>query len=157
MSDSVVFAKLPPGPAPVDDAVCTAGAEGARGGWGGVGAAGVVGSPPGIGGTDGTRSRMGGVGATGLVELGLFVHASSSKPPAAAEFDLAGACTGEVVVLVLVIVSAVVGAVVGVDASGVLERAICAEAVEMALSSTAPGAVLPDLLGVGRPLRAFLS
>ena len=157
MSDSVVFAK----PAPVDDAVCVAGAEGARGGWGGVGAAGVMGSPPGIGGTDGTRSGMGGVGATGLVELGLFVHASSSKPDAAAEFDLAGACTGEVVVVVLVMVGAVIGVevgpVVGVDVSGVPERAICSEAVEMALRPTAPGAVLPDLLGVGRPLRAFLS
>jgi hypothetical protein len=89
----------------------------------------------------------------GLVELGLFVHASSSKPDAAAEFDLAGACTGEVVMVVL----AMVGAAVGVDVRGVLERAICSEAVEMALRSTAPGAVLPDLLGVGRPLRAFLS
>jgi hypothetical protein len=55
-----------------------------------VGATGVMGSPPGRGGTDGTRSRIGGVGATGLVELGLFVHASSSKPDAAAEFDLEG-------------------------------------------------------------------
>jgi hypothetical protein len=51
----------------------------------------------------------------------------------------------------------IVGAEVGVEVSGVLERAICSEAVEMALRPTAPGVVLPDLLGVGRPLRAFLS
>jgi hypothetical protein len=93
---------------------------------------------------------MGGVGATGLVELGLFVHASSSKPDAAAEFDLEGAWTGEVVTG-----GAAAGVVVVV--SGVVERAICSETDEMAPRSTAPGAVLPDLLGVGRPLRAFLS
>jgi hypothetical protein len=91
-----------------------------------------------------------------LVELGLFVHASSSKPDGTAEFDLAGACTDEAAVVVVVVV-VTFGAVVGEAMSGVVERAICSEAVEMALISTAPGAVLPVLLGVGRPLRAFLS
>ena len=33
----------------------------------------------------------GGIGTTGLVKLCLFVHVSSSKPNAAAEFDLEGA------------------------------------------------------------------
>lgn len=97
------------------------------------------------------RSGAVGVGVTGLVELGLFVQASSSKPGVAAEFDLGGDCTCEMVVV------GTVGAAVGLVTSGVVERAICSEAVEMALRSTAPGAVLPDLLGVGRPLRALLS
>ena len=57
----------------------------------------------------------------------------------------------------MVIVGAMVGTVVGVEVSGVLEHAICSEAMETALRSTAPEVVLPDLLGVGRPLRAFLS
>jgi hypothetical protein len=83
-----------------------------------------------------------------LVELGLFVHASSSKPEGAVEFDLEGTCPGE---------DRVVGAVVGLATSGGVERAICSDAVEMAPRSTAPGAVLPVLLGVGRPLRALLS
>jgi hypothetical protein len=83
----------------------------------------------------------------GLVELGLFVQASSSKP----EFVLCGTCTCEMVEMVAV------GAAIGLATSGVVERAICSEAVEMAPRSTAPGAVLPVLLGVGRPLRAFLS
>lgn len=87
----------------------------------------------------------------GLVELGLFVQASSSKPELAAEFDLDGGCTCEMVV------PETFGADIGLVTSGVDERAICTEAVEMASRSTAPGAVLPDLLGVGRPLRAFLS
>jgi hypothetical protein len=39
-----------------------------------------------------------GVGVMGLVELGLFVQASSSKPEVAAEFDLGGGCTCEMVV-----------------------------------------------------------
>jgi len=95
---------------------------------------------------------MGGVAATGFVELGLFVHASSSNPDARAEFDLGGTCTGDVVVVL-----AELGPTVGLDMSGVVERAICSEAVEMAPRSTAPGAVLPDLLVVGRPLRAFFS
>ncbi len=116
-----------------------------------MGAEGVVGSAPGRGGTDGTRSSAGGVGVTGLVELGLFVQASSSKPEAEAVFDLGGDCTCEMVVV------GMVGAAVGLATSGVVERAICSEAVEMASRPTAPGAVLPDLLGVGRPLRAFLS
>jgi hypothetical protein len=110
-----------------------------------------MGSAPGIGGTDGTRSKMGGVGVMGLVELGLFVQASSSKPDMAAEFDLGGACTCEVMLVVTV------GAETGLVTSGVDERAICSEAVEMASRSTALGAVLLVLLGVGRPLRAFLS
>ena len=153
MSASVVFASPPPVPVPVpaEDAACVTGADGARGGGE---RAKEAGSAPGMGGTDGTRSGMGGVGATGLVELGLFVHASSSKPDAmAAEFDLEGTCwTGEVVV-------ATAGAAAGevVVVSGVVERAICSETEEMAPRSTAPGVVLPDLLGVGRPLRAFLS
>lgn len=152
MSASVVFASLPSVLAPVDAAiVCVTGADGARAGCGGLGAEGVMGSAPGIGGTDETRSRAGGVGVTGLVELGLFVQASSSKPDVAAEFDLGGDCTSEMVAV------GTVGAAVGLVTSGVVERAICSEAVEMASRSTAPGAVLPDLLGVGRPLRAFLS
>ena len=152
MSASVVFAS-PPLPAPVYAAgavVCVTGADGARAGCGGVGPESAAGSAPGIGGRDGTRSMAGGVGVTGLVELGLFVQASSSKP-VAAEFDLGGDCTCEIVVV------GTVGAAVGLDTSGVVERAICSEAVEMASRSTAPGAVLPDLLGVGRPLRALLS
>jgi len=146
MSASIVFAS------PVEDTACVAGADGARGGGE---RAKVAGSAPGIGGTDGTRSGTGGVGATGLVELGLFVHASSSKPDAAAEFDLEGTWTGEVVVAAMVAVGAAAGVVVVV--SGVVDRAICSETEEMAPRSTAPGVVLPDLLGVGRPLRAFLS
>lgn len=133
----------------VGAAICVTGADGAR--CGGVGAEGAVGNVPGRGGTDGMRSGAGGVGVTGLVELGLFVQASSSKPDGAAEFDLGGDCTCEMVVV------GTVGAAVGLATSGVVVRAICSEAVEMASRSTAPGAVLPDLLGVGRPLRAFLS
>src|SRR6266478_5797042 len=140
ISASVVFASPPP----VEDVVCVTGADGARGGCGGVGSA------PGIGGTDGMRSGAVGVGVMGLVELGLFVQASSSKPDVAAEFDLCGDCTCEMVVV------GIVGAAVGLVTSGVDERAICSEAVEKASRSTAPGAVLPDLPGVGRPLRAFL-
>jgi hypothetical protein len=151
MSASVVFASPPPVLAPVD-VVCITGADGARAGCGGVGAESAGGSAPGRGGTDGTRSRAGGVGVTGLVELGLFVQASSSKPDMAAEFDLGGDCTCEIVVVV-----GTVGAATGLVTSGVVERAIWSETVEMASRSTAPGAVLPDLLGVGRPLRAFLS
>jgi len=64
-----------------------------------------------------------------LVELGLFVHTSESKPDGTAGFDLAGACTGEVAVVVVV----TFGAVVEVAMSGVVERAICSEAMEMAL------------------------
>ena len=90
----------------------------------------MVGRPPGIGGTDGTRSGTGGVGAIGLVELGLFVHASSSKPDRTAGFDLTGACTSEVAVVVVV---TTFGAVIEVAMSGVVERVICSEAVEMAL------------------------
>lgn len=153
MSASVVFASplllLAPVDA-VDAVVCITGADGARGGCGGVGAKGAAGSAPGRGGTDGTRSGAVGVGVTGLVELGLFVQASSSKPDGAAEFDLDGDCTCEMVV-------GTVGAPVGLVTSGVVERAICSEAVEMASRSTTPGAVLLDLLGVGRPLRALLS
>jgi hypothetical protein len=143
MSASVVFAS-PPGLVLDEVAICVAGADGARGGCGG--SEGVTAA--GRGGTEGTRSGTGGVAATGLVELGLFVHASSSKPDGAAEFDLEGTCEGG---------DKVVGADVGLDTCGVVERAICSDAVEMAPRSTAPGAVLPVLLGVGRPLRAFLS
>jgi hypothetical protein len=96
---------------------------------------------------------MGGVGVMGLVELGLFVQASSSKPGAAAEFDLGGTCTCTCEEMEVV----TPGAETGLVTSGVVERAICSEAVEMASRSTAPGAVLLVLLGVGRPLRAFLS
>jgi len=149
MSVSVVFNSPPPVPVPVDAAVCVTGADGARGGCGGVGTA--MGSAPGRGGTDGMRSGTGGVGATGLVELGLFVQASSSKPGGAAEFDLDGTWICDVVMVVIV------GAAIGLVMSGVDVRAICSEAVEMASRPTAPGAVLPVLLGVGRPLRAFLS
>jgi hypothetical protein len=149
MSASVVFDR----PAPVDGA-CATGAEGARGGCAGAVTEDEAGSAPGSGGTDGTRSGAVGAGATGFVELGLFVHASSSKPDAAAaEFDLDGTCTGEVVA----VAAAALGPAVGLATSGVVERAICSEAVEMAPRSTLPGIVLPDLLGVGRPLRAFLS
>jgi hypothetical protein len=153
MSASVVLDRPAPlAPEPVDVA-CATGAEGARGGCAGAVTEDEAGSAPGSGGTDGTRSGAGGVGATGFVELGLFVHASSSKPDAAAaEFDLDGACTGEVV-----LAAAVVGPAVGLATSGVVERAICSEAVEIAPRSTLPGIVPPDLLGVGRPLRAFLS
>lgn len=151
MSVSVVFDSPLPVPELVDAAVCVNGADGARGGCGGVGAGSAAGSAPGIGGTDGTRSKMGGVGVMGLVELGLFVQASSSKPDVAAEFDLGGTCTCEAMVAVTV------GAETGLVTSGVVERAICSEAVEMASRSTEPGAVLLDLLGAGRPLRAFLS
>ena len=72
---------------------------------------------------------MGGVGTTGLVELGLFVHMLESKPDRMARFDLAGACTGEVAGVVVV----TFGTVVEVAMSGIVERAICSEAVEMAL------------------------
>ena len=113
-----------------------------------MGAEGPTENAPGRGGTDGMRSGTGGVGATGLVELGLFVHASSSKPDGAVEFDLDGTCTGEVMVA---------GAAVGLATSGVVERAICSDAVEMEAISTTPAALLLDLLGVGRPLRALLS
>jgi len=52
----------------------------------------------------------------GFVELGRFVHASSSKPDAAAELDLGGGtCTGE---------AAGAGVAVGLVTSGVVERAI---------------------------------
>src|SRR6267154_3432521 len=129
MSASVVFASPPPLLATVnapDAVVCVTGADGARAGCGGVGAEGVVESAPGRGGTDGTRSMVGGVGVTGLVELGLFVQASSSKPDVAAEFDLGGDCTCEMVVV------GTVGAATGLVTSGVVERAICSEAVEKA-------------------------
>ena len=125
MSASVIFDSPPPVPEPVD-ATCVTGAEGAHGGCDGV-----VGSAPGIGGRDGTRSGTGGVGTTGLVELSLFVHVSSSKPDGMAGFDLAGPCTGEVAVMMVV----TFGAVVEVAISGVVERAICSEAMEMALRS----------------------
>jgi hypothetical protein len=72
---------------------------------------------------------MGGIGMTGLVELSLFVHVSESKPDGTAGFDLAGACTGKVAVVVVV----TFGAVVEVAMSGVVECAICSEAMEMAL------------------------
>jgi len=72
---------------------------------------------------------MGGVGTTGLVELGLFIHALELKPDGTAGFDLTGACTGEVAVVVVVTFSAVVE----VAMSGVVEHAICSEAMEMAL------------------------
>src|ERR1700677_2110321 len=108
MSASVVFASPLPGPAP-GAAVCVSGADGARAGCGGVGA---VGRAPGRGGTDGTRSGARGVGVTGLVELGLFVQASSSKPDVAAEFDLGGDCTSEMVVV------GTVGAATGLVTSG---------------------------------------
>jgi len=65
----------------------------------------------------------------GLVELSLFVHMSSSKPDGTAGFDLAGPCTGKVAVVVVV----TFGAVVEVAMSGVIEQAICSEAMEMAL------------------------
>ena len=92
----------------------------------------MVGSAPGIGGRDGTHSGMEGIGTTDLVELGLFVHTSSSKPDGTAGFDLAGTCTSEVAVVVVV---TMFGAVVEVAMSGVVECAICSEAVEMALRS----------------------
>src|SRR6266702_541497 len=139
-----VFASPPPALAleGVVAASWVAGADGARGGCGGE--AGESAAPRRAG-TDGARSGIGGVGATGLVELGRFVHASSSKP----ELDLGGGnSAGE---------AARGGGAVGLVTSGVVERAICSDAVEMAVRSTAPGAVLPVLLGVGRPLRAFLS
>ena len=65
----------------------------------------------------------------GLVELGLFIHTLESKPDRMAGFDLAGACTGEVAVVVVVTFSTVVE----VAMSGVIEHAICSKAVEMAL------------------------
>jgi hypothetical protein len=52
---------------------------------------GVMGSPPGRGSMDKMCSRIGGIGAIDLVELCLFIYASSSKPNAMAEFDLKGA------------------------------------------------------------------
>ena len=75
---------------------------------------------------------MGGVGTTGLVELGLFIHALELKPDGTAGFDLTGACTGEVAVVVVV---TTFGAVVEVAMSGIVKRAICSKAVEMALRS----------------------
>ena len=126
MSVSVVFDSPPLVPEPVD-ATCVTGAEGARGGCDRV-----VGSAPGIGGRDGTHSGMEGIGTTDLVKLGLFVHASSSKPNGTAGFDLAGACTSEVAVVVVV---TTFGAVVEVAMSGIVKRAICSKAVEMALRS----------------------
>jgi hypothetical protein len=149
MSASVVFASPPPALVLGDVAVASwfTGADGARG----IEAGAEVGESvvAGRGGTDGARSGTGGVGATGLVELGRFVHASSSKPDATAESDLGGGtCAGE---------AALAGGGVGFATSGVVERAICSDAVEMAVRSTAPGAALPVLLGVGRPLLAFLS
>jgi hypothetical protein len=126
VSVSVVFDSPPPVPELID-ATCVTGAEGAHGGCDGV-----VGSAPGIGGRDGTHSGMEGISTTDLVELGLFVHASLSKPDGTAGFDLTGACTSEVAVVVVV---TTFGAVVEVAMSGVVERAICSEAVEMALRS----------------------
>jgi hypothetical protein len=124
VSVSVVFDSPLPVPEPVD-ATCVTGAEGARGGCDGV-----VGSAPGIGGRDGMHSGMEGISTIDLVELGLFVHASSSKPDRTAGFDLTGACTSEVAVVVVV---TTFGAVIEVAMSGVVERVICSEAVEMAL------------------------
>jgi hypothetical protein len=60
---------------------------------------------------------------------GLFVHASSSKPDVRAEFVLEGTCPDE---------DRVAGVEVGLETSGVVEQAICSEAVEMAPRSTAP-------------------
>lgn len=80
MSASVVFAR------PVEEG-CAGCAVVVGVGWG----AGAE------GGAEGTRgTEIGGVGASGLVELGRFVHASSSKPleAARAEPDLGGGCTG---------------------------------------------------------------
>jgi hypothetical protein len=126
VSVSVVFDSPPLVPEPVD-ATCITRAEGACGGCDGV-----VGSAPGIGGRDGTHSGMEGIGTTDLVKLGLFVHASSSKPDRTAGFNLTGACTSEVAVVVVV---TMFSAVVEVAMSGVVECAICSEAMEMALRS----------------------
>ena len=65
------------------------------------------------------------------------------------EVDLGGGtCAGE---------AAGVGVAAGLVTSRVLECAICTDAIEMALRSAAPGAALPVLLGVGRPLLEVLS
>ena len=123
--------------------------DGACGGCGNVRARAARGKSDAAGrvATGGARSGIGGVGATGVVELGRFVHASSSKP-VVAELDLGGGPgAGEVTRA---------GGAVGLIMSGVDELAICSDAVEMAVRSTAPG-VLPALFGVGRPLRTFLS
>ena len=127
MSTSIILDSPPLVPELVD-ATCITGAEGAH-----RGCDGVVGSAPEIAGRDGMCSGMGGIGVTGLVELGLFVHASLSKPDGMARFDLAGACTGEVAVVVMVVVT--FGAVVEVAISSIVKCAICSKAMEMALRS----------------------
>ena len=92
----------------------------------------VVGSAPGIGGRDGMHSGMEGIGTMDLVELGLFIHALSLKPDGTARFDLAGTCTSKVAVVVVV---TTFSTVVEVAMSGIVECAICSEAIEMALRS----------------------
>jgi hypothetical protein len=79
MSASVVFAR------PVEDGCA---------GWAVVVGVGC-GAGADVGGAEGGRGTVtGGVGPNGLVELGRFVHASSSKPLEAArdELDLGGGC-----------------------------------------------------------------
>lgn len=90
MSASVVLAKFAGLSLDVGaDAAAGTGGAGVGGAAGGAGAAAWG------GGADGARAgaAIGGVGAIGLVELGRFVHASSSKPldlVARAELDLGG-------------------------------------------------------------------
>ena len=86
MSDSVVFARLPP-----------ADCDWALEDEGGVCRGGAVDIAGAVGGAEGVLAvTAGDVGAIGMVELGRFVQASSSNPlgGSSAELDLAGGCTG---------------------------------------------------------------
>lgn len=116
MSDSVVFAE--PGDATAGGGcVWTGGAEGAREGWAGGGVA----------------------TAGGLVELGLLVHASSSKPDDFASAELLRGGVPDFV---------------GLSKAGEPERGIWSEAASNEMRST----VVDVLdLGVGLPRRGALS
>jgi len=86
ISDSVVLERV--------GAVCDAGAWGTAVGVGCGGEGTVVGVGVGnlavvaMGGTEGTRGVEGDPALEGFVELGLFVHASSSKPLCTTEVEL---------------------------------------------------------------------